>query len=515
MKNKILNIILLFLIVLTITSCKDNNNPNEPDTNNNNSTENNEPSIVPTFGETLKVSIRNPVTLNPLLNEDLGVDQVLKLVFEPLFKIDNQYKPVPNLVESYNISSDNLSITLTLNDNLLFNNNEPLTAYDVKHSIEVLQKAKETVIYKSCVNNIQRVSVLDNQNMKIYFKQPFAFATYVLNFPIVSRNSSDIPIGSGLYEIESFTTMQDLKLVAANQHKDKLYIERVEATITREADVDTNAFKQNLIDLLSPSKFDWFEHSDASNQKTKIYTTNYFEFLGFNFKNFNLSNPLVRQAIAYGINREEIARKQFLSQVVVTEYPIHPNSWLSPAENELTYSYDTKQAKELLNGIDLNNFTLKLLVNSENSSRVKVAKMIQDNLKSIEIDVEIIAVEKETFDSKLQSGDFDLVLSGWKLSVVPDYTDMFHSSRIGTGSNFINYNNEEMDTALKNVYNSLDDAKLYANFQEFNKLYERELPYLSLYFMNSLVLTNKGVYGELDPITDNVFNGIQNLYISR
>ncbi|PKM95996.1 MAG: hypothetical protein CVU84_04145 [Firmicutes bacterium HGW-Firmicutes-1] len=524
-------ILLILICAIFITSCNNGNDPKTLDPDENPPVDTKETPIVPTFGETLRVSIRNPITLNPLLNEEQSVDQLLKVVFEPLFIIDAEYKPIPHLVESYAIAPDNSSISLTLKKNRTFSNSEPLTAYDVEYSIEVLKNAPETVVYKSCVDNIQRTAVIDNQTLKIYFKQPYAFSTYYLNFPIVSMKDSTSggydpfkPIGSGLYVITEFTSMQSVKLKAAEQHKDDVYIESIEAIITRDAEVEANAFEQKLVDMLFPSKFDWFEHSDASNQKTLSYTTNYFEFLGFNFTNQWLSNAVVRQAIANSINREEVAEKQFLSQVAITDSPIHPDSWLSPTDNQITYKYDVDNSKKLLNGIDLKDSdkdgyydipSLRLLVNKENVSRNKVATMLEEYLKEIGLKVEIVAVDKVTFNAKLLAGDFDLVLTGWKLSVVPDYTDMFHSTQIAGGSNFIRYNNPLMDQALSDVFNSSDDAMLYSNFQKFSNLYVQELPYFSLYFMNSIILTNKDVNGELKPITDHAFRGIENLYINR
>lgn len=536
MRYRKFTVIMLALCIALFSSCdRDDQNIVDPQpTPSTSSTP-----IVPTFGETLKISIRNPVTLNPLLNEDQTVDQVLKLVFEPLFAIDHQYKPVPHLVESYAISPDNSYITLKLKNGLSFNNGEALTAYDVQYSIEVLKDAPPNVIYKNCVDNIQRTSVTDNQTIKIYFKQPYAFATYYLTFPIVSATDSKRadydpfkPIGSGLYQIKDFTSMKVLNLMAAEQHKNKVFIENIEVTITRDADVEKNAFEQNLLDLIFPSKFDWFEHSDSGNQRTMTYTTNYFEFIGFNFTNELLSNVVVRQAIANSINRDEIAEKQFLSQVVITDAPVHPDSWLNPADSLITYNYDINQAKNLLKGINLQdankdgyydqtvggatqNITLKLLVNKENLSRNKVAVMIQEYLDKAGLVVEIDAVDKVTFNEKLLTGEFDLVLTGWKLSVVPDYSDMFHSTQIEDGSNFIKYNNPVMDQALADVFNASDEGMLYTNFQTFRNLYVEEMPYFSLYFMNSMVKTNNDVYGELKPTTDHVFNGIENLYISR
>ena len=51
----------------------------------------------PRYGGTLKMSMRIPKTLNPLVNEDVTVDKVLKIMFEPLFKKDNTVNVFQNI----------------------------------------------------------------------------------------------------------------------------------------------------------------------------------------------------------------------------------------------------------------------------------------------------------------------------------------------------------------------------------------------------------------------------------
>lgn len=536
-------LIFIMIVSLFVTSCSNKENEvKEPETTQ--GTVETQPEvvekpIVPTFGGDLKLTARNPLTLNPLLNEDRSVDQILKLVFEPLFKLDTSYRPVPNLVDTYAYDVANQSITLTLKKGLLFHNQEPLTTADVQYSIEILKEAPATVIYKHCVDNIQRTSIIDDQTIKIYLEQPYAFAAYYLDFPILPKNYNGSneydpfkPVGSGLYAFVDFTAMKNMHLTAFEARKSEVFIQNIECTITRDEAVDSDSFDQNLTDLIAPAKFDWFKHSDDNTQRTLSYTTNYMEFVGFNFNNLLLSNVKMRQAIANGINRETIAETQYLSHVVLSDTLIHPDSWLQADQHSLTYIYDVEASRALLDSIPLtdndadgfydqtsnataNKIIFKLLVNKDNVSRMNVANSIKNDLAAIGLIVEIDAVDKATFITKLQAGEFDLVLSGWKLSDVPDFTDFFHSQKIVGGSNYIHYNNPLMDKALENVFTSSTDEVLKTNIQQFNELYTAELPYFSLYFMNSIIITNDHIYGQLEPLTDDVFNGIGNLYISR
>ena len=52
-----------------------------------------QPEKQPATGGTLVLTMRNPKTLNPLLNEDETVDIILSLLFEKLFIMDGYQKP--------------------------------------------------------------------------------------------------------------------------------------------------------------------------------------------------------------------------------------------------------------------------------------------------------------------------------------------------------------------------------------------------------------------------------------
>lgn len=98
--------------------------------------------------------MRNPTSLNPLLNNDRTVNQVLNLVFDSLFVLNEEEKPVENLVESYAYSDTGSYMTLTLKKNILFHDGEELHADDVVYSIDTIKGAPDDSIYKVNVKKI-------------------------------------------------------------------------------------------------------------------------------------------------------------------------------------------------------------------------------------------------------------------------------------------------------------------------------------------------------------------------
>lgn len=97
------------------------------------------------------------------------------LMFRSLFLADsNLTNAQPDLADSYEISDDKLTYTITLKDGLKWSDGEDLTAEDVKFSIETALKAATiNSIYTSAFKNISDMSV-DGNTITLTLSSPYA-----------------------------------------------------------------------------------------------------------------------------------------------------------------------------------------------------------------------------------------------------------------------------------------------------------------------------------------------------
>ena len=117
----------------------------------------------------INLTMIKPTTINPILNNDKSVSYVLNLVYDSLFEFDENYNLQPKLVDSYNISSNNKSINITLKDNIKWHNGQSLTASDVKYTYDLIKKNTDSSYY-SLVSNISKISVNGSKNQTITYK---------------------------------------------------------------------------------------------------------------------------------------------------------------------------------------------------------------------------------------------------------------------------------------------------------------------------------------------------------
>lgn len=491
--------------------------------------------VVPTFGGTLRLALNAPDTLNPLENKIQSVAQALDFVYEPLFQLDESWKAEPILVESYSFSEDGKTLSIKLKEDVLFHDGTSLTSDDVLYSIELIENAD----YSPYANNVlgfKRVVADDAFNLTFQYDQGYAFALNDLTFPIVSsiyhtgeNYNTLIPNGTGPYAFVDYQQMQLLQLKAFDGwHGGDVYVESIDCTIITEERSYETLFDQNLIDTMTPTKFNWLKYSENEEQHIDSYVSSYYDFIAFNFNNPIFEDVNLRKAFAYAIDKEFIVYDRFINHAYITDTPVKPNSWFA-AQNEIVYNFNLETAVSLVSDtfedldndgyydmLDLvdetqfNRVELRMLVNADVSHRVDTAELIKNNLETIGFYITLDILPATEYYAAVEAGDFDLLYAGWKLSTKPDYVsilDTLGSQNIGK------YSSELMDIVLERIIDAYTEEQVKAAVLDFEEVFVDELPYISMYFLEGAVMRHDNVYGEFKGDTAFMFRGIEDIYL--
>ena len=159
----------------------------------------------------LRMEIVSYDTINPLLSSNRNVQEITKLIFEPLIQLDENYKLQACLATEWAKSGDT-SYIIKLRNNVKWQDGTAFTAQDVKYTIETLKQINS--IYNYNVQHITSVDIIDNYSVRINLDTIIPFFEYNLIFPIVSStyfsgqdiqntDKNNTPIGTGMYKIES------------------------------------------------------------------------------------------------------------------------------------------------------------------------------------------------------------------------------------------------------------------------------------------------------------------------
>ena len=455
----------------------------------------------------LRLAMRHPLTLNPLLNEDATVAPILRLIYEPLLVLDETLRPTAHLAH-IELASDFTTATLTIRDDAIWSDGIPVTSDDIIFSIEVLRRARETVIYKRNVENIARVDRISSRSVLITFTRASVTAGYALNFPIIPehhfaghvnaqspRNME--PLGNGPYMLTSIAPMQAMKL-ERNPYtfRRQAQIETIEVLFIPDAETKIHAFDQGVVDAMRLPFAEWVKHPSVKPVNPEEFPAMYFEFIGFNFRRTMFRDINVRQGIAHAFNASEAMNAEYLHQAVRAVSPIHPYSWMHD-DDIAGIGYNPNLATQLLRALDTQ-YPLEILTNTEHIERISIAHRLAAGLTAAGQPAEVIALPFEEYYARLIAGEFDLYLGGMQLDFVPDFSFMFQGGPL-FGNDTVMYN---LLAALSIA--STESAYLQAVSQLQQGFTER-LPIISLGFRHSAVLTGTRITQDRVPASDNVF----------
>jgi peptide/nickel transport system substrate-binding protein len=157
-------------------------------------------------GQTLRVGVaQGLVALDPHTSSLYSDVRVLQQIYRGLLQTDPEtLAPVPDMAESWDVSEDKLTWTFRLRPDLTFHDGSPLTASDVRHSLERIRDEATGATLRSDLAPVAEVMAPDDLTVVIRLSQPYGILPSVLATPvwaaIVPEDVPDLvaqPIGSG------------------------------------------------------------------------------------------------------------------------------------------------------------------------------------------------------------------------------------------------------------------------------------------------------------------------------
>lgn len=478
----------------------------------------------------LKLGIAGFDTINPILSKNKNVQNITKLIYEPLVNLTSDYKAEGCLATEWAKESGN-SYLIKLRENVRWSDGQAFTAEDVRFTIDRLKDSD--TIYSANVQDVVGVDVVDDYTVRINLDKEVPFFEYNLTFPILSKeyyqgedfatsSKNTSPVGTGMFKI---TDVQSSYITLSkntsywNKDKDSV-IETITVNLYSSIGELYNSFKVGGIDLIA---------TDNQNIQDYIGTIGYtpreikgrdHTFLAFNMSNQYLSRLEVRKAISYSIDKDNINSNALAGKCLTSSFPLDYGNWLYQNQ-DASSGYNIEQAKKELTdaGWTLRSgswqktenrrtlrIELNLLVRASDSTKVAVAQNIQGQLQAQGIRINIVQATDEQYNNAINNRDYDIALCSMTLSPSPNLDTFFGSNNIA------NYSNEEVTNLLNETKNTTDENVLKQDYQRLADIYKTDIPYVSLYNNKYTIAYSSSLVGDITPTWFNQFYGIEGWY---
>ena len=502
-----------------------------------------------------------PDVLNPILGQDVYESRVDNFIFDYLIVRDNKtLEFVPKIAWRWEVSDDHLEYIFHLRKDVTWHDGSALTADDVLFSYDRIRDPKVNAAHlRNYYQDIKALEKLDAHTVKFTYARPYFRALeFIGGMPILPRhlygsadnqlkifsenswvkqlvkdeaydfNAAAInrhPVGSGPYVFKKWASGAAIVLEANPNYWDQQHtpeIKRIYFKIVSNDTVALQMLKKGDLDYAGLRPIQWVKQTQSEKFQKKFYRFQYsslgYRYIGWNAKRPWFKDASVRKALSHLINQKEIVEKLEFNLGEAATGPFSPQVYgydhsLPPIE------FNPPKAKQLLKAagwedhdgdgvLDKNGkpFRFTFLFPAGARFYERLGSIMKNNMARVGIDVTLSRIEWSVFLQKVNQRDFDAVSLGWSGSFAPDPYQIWHSSQIKEGHNFVSFQNAEADSLIEQVRVTFDQSERDLLLKRIHRIIYDEQPYTFLYATMSLValdkrFSNVQLYrGGLDPL---------------
>lgn len=460
-------------------------------------------------------------TLDPAIIVDVSGGAVSARIFNGLVRFDEESKVIPDLAESYSTSRDGKRYRFNLRKGVRFHNGREFRAKDAKYSFErVLNpntRSPRTWLFDRILGarefmngespNVRGIRVLNDYTVEIEITEPFGPFLNLLAMPSACIVPSDEaekegfssnPVGTGPFKVKEWKRGRELLLSANDDYFDKR--PKIKGIVYRIIPEDLTAiaeFESGNLDVIGVPSTEFRRYSESpkwSGLMMKSSGLNTF-YLGLNCQRLPFDDKRVRQAINYAIDRERILKTILEGRAELAAGSIPP---LLLEGGNKGYGYDPEKARALLKeaGVE-KGFGFKIYQGVDQDT-ADIMEVVQQYLKDIGINTEIVQLEWSAFKDAINKGEADSFWLSWKA----DYPDpenflfpVFHSSNWGAAGNRARFKDPHIDEVIEEAQREPDEGRRNALYSEAERMTIEEAPWVFFWHKNDYIIHQPWVEG--------------------
>ncbi len=425
-------------------------------------------------------------------------------LYDTLVNIDfNLEKIVPGLADSWQVSPDGKTYTFQLKKGVKFHSGKPLTAHDVKYSLDRWRDAATASPTRSRVAEVEEVTAKDDHTVVVRLKDRSNYLLFnlasgfasIVNPEAIKKHGASYGTlavdGTGPFRFKEWV-LRDRFVVERNPdyrwgapmfgNRGPAKLDRVVWRIVPEATTLLFELEQGGLNV---SRWVSFAELPRLRKEPKLrvvdYKVGYVIYLAFNLSKELVQDVRVRRAVNHAIKKDDIVNEIFYGLGSPAQGPVSPIvAGHSKEALKAAYEYNPAKAKALLDeagwkpGADgiraKDGKRLRLPIHAiAGYGYPDTLTLIQAQLKEVGIDVEHVLLEEAAIWGRLRSGEHTLMAMGMPHSNPDEILMFYFHSKNRPAPNRFNFVDPKVDQLLEEGRTVTDTkrwAEIYAEVQQ-------------------------------------------------
>ncbi len=412
------------------------------------------------------------------------------------------------IAEDWEISEDGKDYTFHLNKDAVFSNGDPITAEDVKFSIEYIRD--ECSQWSWLHKELADIEIVDDHTCIFHYNVPDASLisgiAYVQYGGVFSKKayeeygedygtSVDKIVSSGPYVATDWEDNVSVSFEARDDYYGKeADLKKLKYVAIADMNAAVVALQTGELDLyfnpVSGVALDNLKAADNVAISEALTCRN--ESIYMNCETGLFTDVRMRKAVAYAINKEEALEVCGSGQGQIVTYPcdlgdkVIGNPDFTPST---TYEYDIEKAKALVE--ECGNVGATCTIKSYNTEPYATLSVwLQGALNEIGLDAKVDTMERSAFIEQCTNGEVEICPFSWSnnsFDFGAGAAIYMNSANIPVSGNYGRYSNPEADKLVALGSSSTDEEVRKSYYKELMELYMEDVPSVAMYAVTNAI----------------------------
>lgn len=441
------------------------------------------------------------LTLNPIAirnaNGDIFADA---LIYQGLVQYDPEGSSeiVGAISDKWTVSDDGKVYTFHLRSGVKFSNGDPVTAEDVKFSLDRFGDPDINQVLGNLAIGYGSSKILADDSFQITLTQTTpsfldniaVFPAFVVPKKLVESQGEDFwkkPVGSGPYAVKQFVGGSRLELTRNENFWDskKPYIDDITFNFATDSNARSLALESGeaqMADGIEPSQFKKINGNPEIGLKGEPGPQWIGMFMNEDTKPF--ADKKVRQAINLAVDRKALNDQIFGGLAGLPNSVFAPLRYSASDQDIPAYDFDVAAAKKLMKESGFpDGFSTELTFPAGTEYFNQISLALQQQLAEIGITLKLVKTDPATMVEQWQAQDYEMsfALPGLSSDVaVPDEYAVFYADPSINNGFYTGWKSPEILAQVQEFTSTADDAARAAQYPKIQEAFNDELPALNL-----------------------------------
>lgn len=457
---------------------------------------------------------------------------LLMFQYDALMQLDAAGEPQPWLAETVTPNADLTEYTVTIVDDATWHDGEPLTAADVKFSLDYFIESA-TGRFSRDLSGVVGVELSGDNDVVIQLgsTSPAFDLVALADIPIIPQHiwenienpgeaTFDITtnVGSGPYMMTEYQPEEFYKFEANPDYfRGAPAVDEIVVIMFADDSGALAAIRSGEVDVsferVSPEQIDLLNQPPLQISQGPEFTT---QMINFDASKAPFDDQVVRQAMSLAIDAQDIVNTVYLGAATVGSPGwVHPEKAVyNPA---VVPVFDPDAANAMLddagytdtNGDGVREFggepmAFEMITNSSDSLRLRIAELTADMLGAIGMDITVASVETSTWEEAVWPGfdiangrSYEMATWGWSAPIQANTIRVAELVNSDPSIGFLNltgFSNPDVDVLSAQLLSEADPALFESGIMELQSLIAEHVPFVMLAYPDGAYVYNSDVY---------------------